>query len=111
MGNTQDRREHHVDGDLGATRCPRDEDGSTVRGIRQYVPSSGVTMVNVVHRRPALRGATITLAAVVTAGLVATAAPASAHPASTAVAGVVAGRPLPPAPSTSTVYGLSLIHI
>ena len=62
-------------------------------------------MVNVVRRRPALRGTTVTLAAVVAAGLVATAAPASADPASTAVTGVSSGRPLPPAPSTSTGYG------
>ena len=91
--------------DLGATRCRRDEDGSTVRGIRQIVTSSGVIMVNVVRRRPALRGATVTLAAVVAAGLVATAAPASADPVSTAVTASPRGGPPPPAPSTSTGYG------
>src|SRR5690349_15438980 len=66
-------------------------------------------MANVVRRRSARiapRVAAISLAAVVTAVLVAVAAPASAAPAATAGgAGVLTGRPTPPAPSTSTGYG------
>ncbi len=62
-------------------------------------------MVNVVRRRPALRGATVTLAAVVTVGLVAAAAPASADPARRPSPASSRGVPTPPAPSTSTGYG------
>ena len=61
-------------------------------------------MVNVV-RRTALRRVSAALAATLGVGALATAAPASAQP-STAAQGVfAAGRPAPPAPSTSAGYG------
>lgn len=68
-------------------------------------------MVNVVvHRRSALRRAALALAGVLAAGAVVTAAPASAAPAPSFAAppgatSLAAGRPLPPAPSTSVGTG------
>ncbi|HKH08333.1 MAG TPA: gamma-glutamyltransferase [Agromyces sp.] len=64
-------------------------------------------MVNVVaHRRTALRRVAVALAGVLAVGAVAAAAPASAQSlAAPAGATAAAGRPLPPAPSTSVGSG------
>jgi gamma-glutamyltranspeptidase/glutathione hydrolase len=65
-------------------------------------------MVNVVaHRRSTLRRTALALAGVLAAGAVAAATPATAQSlaAPPGATGVAAGRPLPPAPSTSVGYG------
>lgn len=62
-------------------------------------------MVTVVHRRSTVRCTGLAIAAVLTVGVVASAAPASAQPLASAPSLVDAGRPTPPAPSTSVGYG------
>src|SRR5688500_9574721 len=64
-------------------------------------------MVNVVRRRSAVRRSALALAGVLAVGSVAVAAPASAQSLAAApgATSLAAGRPLPPAPSTSVGYG------
>ncbi|GAA4046705.1 gamma-glutamyltransferase [Agromyces indicus] len=59
-------------------------------------------MVELVHRRTAIRGSALAVAAAVSLGGAVAATPATAAPAATAVA---AGRPAPPSPATSTGTG------
>ncbi len=61
-------------------------------------------MVNVVHHSLRRRAA-LALAAPLMVGLAATGAPAVAQPLAAPPASIAAGRPTPPAPSTSTGYG------
>ena len=59
-------------------------------------------MIELVRRRSAIRGSALVIAAGVSFGAAAVATPASAAP---PVSAPEAGRPAPPAPSTSTGYG------
>ena len=59
-------------------------------------------MVELVHRRTAIRGSALAVAAAVSLGGAVAATPATAAPATTAVA---AGRPAPPSPATSRGTG------